>query len=171
MVPKSCPANPRTEWALRGAGPATFSLTAVRAARAARGTLWPLAPPPYQVGSKPAGRGSFGRHTETPAAGRGLNWSRRGQGQPFKLSSGPCRLHLKRKPSGSGLGSACGPGASPAPPPPQESARDAPRTRKCRWAARLGCNGARWSTRSSTAVTTYKAWASTRCVSVIFRRV
>ena len=95
MVPKSCPANPRTEWALRGAGPVTFSLTAVRAARAARGTLWPLAPPPCQVGSKPAGRGSFERHTETPAAGRGLNWSRRGQGQPFKLSSGPCRLHLK----------------------------------------------------------------------------
>jgi hypothetical protein len=90
MVPKSCPANPRTEWALRGAGLVTFSLTAVRAARAARGTLWPLAPPPCQVGSKPAGRGSFERHTETPAAGRGLNWSRRGQGQPFKLSSGPC---------------------------------------------------------------------------------
>ena len=77
MVPKSCPANPRTEWALRGAGPVTFSLTAVRAARAARGTLWPLAPPPCQVGSKPAGRTSFERHTETPAAGRGLNWSRR----------------------------------------------------------------------------------------------
>ena len=95
MVPKSCPANPRIEWALRGAGPVTFSLTAVRAARAARGTLWPLAPPPCQVGSKPAGRGFFERHTETPAAGRGLNWSRRGQGQPLKLSSGPCRLHLK----------------------------------------------------------------------------
>jgi hypothetical protein len=55
MVPKSSPANPRTEWALRGAGPVTFSLTAVRAARAARGALWPLAPPPCQVGSKPAG--------------------------------------------------------------------------------------------------------------------
>ena len=95
MVPKSCPANPRIEWALRGAGPVTFSLTAVRAARAARGTLWPLAPPPCQVGSKPAGRGFFERHTETPAAGRGLNWSRRGQGPPLKLSPGPCRLHLK----------------------------------------------------------------------------
>jgi hypothetical protein len=91
-VPKSCPANPRTEWALRGAGPVTFSLTAVRAARAARGTLWPLAPPPCHVGSKPAGRGSLERRTEASAAGRGLNWSRRGQGPPLKLSSGPCRL-------------------------------------------------------------------------------
>jgi hypothetical protein len=95
VVPKSCPANPRTEWALRGAGPVTFSLTAVRAARAARGTLWPLAPPPCQVGSKPAGRGSFERHIETPAAGRGLNWSRRGRGPPLKFYVWPCRLHLK----------------------------------------------------------------------------
>jgi hypothetical protein len=39
-------------------------------------------------------------------------------------------------------------------PDPQESARDAPRMRKYRRAARLGCNGARWSARSSTAVTT-----------------
>ena len=85
MVPKSCPANPRIEWALRGAGPVTFSLTAVRAARAARGTLWPLAPPPCQVGSKPAGRASFERHTETPAAGRGLNWSRRGRRPPLNF--------------------------------------------------------------------------------------
>jgi hypothetical protein len=37
MVLKSSPANTRTEWALRGAGPVTFSLAAVRAARAARG--------------------------------------------------------------------------------------------------------------------------------------
>jgi hypothetical protein len=123
MVPKSCPANPRTEWARRGAGPATFSLTAVRAARAARGTLWPLAPPPCQVGSKPAGRGFFGRHTETPAAGRGLNWSRRGQGQPFKLSSGPCRLHLKWAGGGRGVakggqGGEGGEVRERAPPPP-----------------------------------------------------
>jgi hypothetical protein len=34
------------------------------------------------------------------------------------------------------------------------SARDAPRMRKYRRASRLDCNGARWSTRSSTAATT-----------------
>jgi hypothetical protein len=43
-----------------------------------------------------------------------------------------------------GTGSACGPGASPAP-DLRESARAAPRTRKYRRAARLGCNGAQWS--------------------------
>jgi hypothetical protein len=56
-------------------------------------------------------------------------------------------------------GSACGPGASPAPYLRQSAgvAGDAPHTRKYRRAARLGClgcNGTRWSTRSSTAVTT-----------------
>jgi hypothetical protein len=53
----------------------------------------------------------------------------------------------------SDIGSACGLGASPAP-GLREPARAAPRMRKYRRAARLGCNGARWSTRSSTAVTT-----------------
>jgi hypothetical protein len=99
MVPKSSPANPRTEWALRGAGPVTFSLTAVRAALAARGTLWPLAEPTCQVGSKPAGRGFFEGRTETPAAGRGLNWSRRGAAAVEVLR---LRLHLKHAESGSG---------------------------------------------------------------------
>jgi hypothetical protein len=36
----------------------------------------------------------------------------------------------------------------------REPARDVPHIRKYRRAARLGCNGARWPTRSSTAVTT-----------------
>jgi hypothetical protein len=44
--------------------------------------------------------------------------------------------------------------ASARPPHLRESARAVPRMRKYRRAARLGCNGARWSTRSSTAVTT-----------------
>jgi hypothetical protein len=46
--------------------------------------------------------------------------------------------------------SACGLGASPAP-SLWVSARAAPRARKYRRAARLGCSGARWSRRSSTA--------------------
>jgi hypothetical protein len=41
------------------------------------------------------------------------------------------------------IGSACGLGASPAP-DLRESARAVPHTRKYRWAARLGCNGAQW---------------------------
>jgi hypothetical protein len=66
---------------------------------------------------------------------------------------------IYRTRAGPGMGSTCGPGASP-PPGPRESARDVPRVRKYRRAARLSsdCNGARWSTRSlrrsSTAVTT-----------------
>jgi hypothetical protein len=43
-----------------------------------------------------------------------------------------------------GIGSACGPGESQAP-DLRESARDAPRTRKYRRAARLGCNWAQWA--------------------------
>jgi hypothetical protein len=52
-----------------------------------------------------------------------------------------------------GIGSACGPGTSPSA-GIREPARNAPRARKYRRAARPSCNGARWPARSSTAVTT-----------------
>jgi hypothetical protein len=63
-----------------------------------KNTMWaqtpnyPLAPRPCQAGSKPAGRGSFERHTEAPAAGRGLNWSRRGRRPPLKFYVWPYEL-------------------------------------------------------------------------------
>jgi hypothetical protein len=55
-----------------------------------------------------------------------------------------CSRLAYRTRAAAGKGSACGLGASPAP-APRESARAAPRARKCRRAARLGCNGAQWS--------------------------
>jgi hypothetical protein len=61
-------------------------------------------------------------------------------------------LYIYRTRAAAGIGSACGLGASPAP-DLRVSARAAPPTRKYRRAARLGCNGAQWSTSCSTAVT------------------
>jgi hypothetical protein len=60
-------------------------------------------------------------------------------------STGPGRLGGAgyRTRAAAGIGSACGPGAGPTP-DLRESARDAPRMRKYRRAARLGCNGAQW---------------------------
>jgi hypothetical protein len=63
-------------------------------------------------------------------------------------------VYIYRTRAAAGIGRACGPGASPATPDLRESARAVPRALKYRRAARLGCNGARCPTRSSTAVTT-----------------
>jgi hypothetical protein len=65
---------------------------------------------------------------------------------PGKTGTSPRQIFFFRTRAAAGIGGAYGPGASPTP-GLRESARDAPRMRKCRRAARLGCNGAHFPRR------------------------
>jgi hypothetical protein len=96
---------------------------------------------------------SYHRHlgaaASSPLLGQGLEWVGGGPREAPATKSGAqvwrwavCKMYRIR--AVAGIGSACGVGANPTP-DLREPARAAPRTRKYRRAARLGCNGAQRS--------------------------